>query len=275
MKPKDNQPTRGIVHAEVARDKFTLNRFEPDPRLAIFVEHYWIVSYQLPPGERFTKKVLSFPNINLAFEQDAAGRRALVYGVPAKPFTRELQEAGRVLGVKFRAGGFYPFCLIPAANLTGATRDVRSLFGAAAAEWTDAVLDAGDAQAMAEQANALLLARIPQRDAQAELALQLVQMIMDQRELVKVEQLSGQVDIPVRQLQRLFRKYVGVSPKWVIKRFRLQEAAELLERNEPVLWAELAAQLGYYDQAHLIKDFQAVLGESPTSYRLRASPEGK
>src|SRR5690606_8435649 len=74
--------TRGIVHAAAGLDKFSLFRFEPGPRLAPFVEYYWSVCYQLPPGATHTQTVLSFPNVHLAFEEDENGRKALIHGIP-------------------------------------------------------------------------------------------------------------------------------------------------------------------------------------------------
>ncbi|MDF2725313.1 MAG: AraC family transcriptional regulator, partial [Paenibacillus sp.] len=61
-------------------------------------------------------------------------------------------------------------------------------------------------------------------------------------------------------------RYVGVSPKWVIQRYRLHEAAEQMERGEVADWAKLSLELGYYDQAHLIKAFKAIVGKSPEQY---------
>lgn len=58
-----------------------------------------------------------------------------------------------------------------------------------------------------------------------------------------------------------------MTPKWVIKRFRLQEAAQRIEQDPSTPWTELAIQLGYFDQAHLIKDFKAVLGQTPSAYK--------
>lgn len=272
LKPKDNASSRGIVHAEIGRDKFKLERFEAGPLLAPFIEHYWALSYELPEGLTHTQKVLSYPNLHLAFEQDTEGLRALLYGVPSRPFQRELRGAGQVLGVKFRAGGFHPFWHRDMSDLTGKVLDINEVFGADAAGWVDAILDAGDGQAMAAKAEALLLLRLPERDEQAEMSDRIIQTIKSDRDLLKVEQLSLMTGLSVRQLQRMFRRYVGVSPKWAINRFRLQEAAERLERDEPVQWAELAVQLGYFDQAHLIKDFKSVLGQSPASYRKLSSP---
>ena len=69
-----------------------------------------------------------------------------------------------------------------------------------------------------------------------------------------------------RSLQRLFADYVGVSPKWVMRRARLHEAAERADSGEPVDWAALASDLGYADQAHLTRDFTVTIGVPPARY---------
>jgi len=266
-KKTGGQSLRGIVHAARGMDKFSLVRFEPGAKLAPFVEHYWSVRYDLPPGETYVQTVLSFPNVHLAFEEDEDGRRALIYGIPKRPFVRLLRGSGRVLGVKFRAGGFYPFWKKDVSRLTGTTVPAAQLFGPEADRRLRRVLDAGDAAAMAGEAEDALVAVLPDRDGQAELADRIVRHAMDDRSMIRVEQLAERSGMSVRGLQRLFRKYVGVSPKWVIKRFRLQEAAERIERGAPVSWADLAMQLGYFDQAHFIRDFKSVLGMSPAVYK--------
>src|SRR5205814_5681308 len=72
--------------------------------------------------------------------------------------------------------------------------------------------------------------------------------------------------LSVRTLQRLFADYVGVSPKWVMRRARLHDAAERADGGEPVDWAALASDLGYADQAHLTRDFTVTIGVPPARY---------
>lgn len=272
MKEVDGMSTRGILNA-AGRGKFSLSRYEPSPPLQPFVEHYWIVRYDLNAETPFTQTVLSYPNVHLAFEHDHEGRRAFLYGIPRRPFVRELSGAGRVFGVRFRAGGFYPFWQRNVSLLTGTTVAASELFGRDADEWTNVILEAGDDAEMARRAELALSTRLPRRDPQAELAGRIVQETMNDRSIMKVEQLSELTGLSIRQMQRLFRKYVGVTPKWVIKRFRLQEAAEHLEQDESAQWAELATQFGYFDQAHFIKDFKSVLGQTPAAYKSRLSAE--
>ena len=61
-----------------------------------------------------------------------------------------------------------------------------------------------------------------------------------------------------------------MTPKWVLQRIRLHEAAERMADGEGD-WASMALDLGYFDQAHFIKAFKAVVGRSPADYALRAS----
>lgn len=261
--------TRGIVHAAAGLEKFSLSRFTPGPQLKPFVDHFWVVRYDLPAGTTHTQTVLSYPNVHLAFEHDE-GRRALVYGIPRRPFVRELRGTGRTLGVRVRAGGFFPFWRRDVAQLTGKTVPATHVFGPQAEHWADTVLDAGDDAAMARAAERLLSACLPDPDPRAELAAQIVSIAMDERDIIKAEQLSERTDMSLRRLQRLFRRYVGVGPKWVIKRFRLQEAAERIEHEPDLALTDLAVELGYFDQAHFIKDFKAVLGQTPAEYRTAA-----
>lgn len=258
---------RGILKAAAGQAKFDLSRFKPGPRLESFVEHYWVIHYELDANTSYSQTVLSFPNVNMAFEQDHEGRRALIYGIPKRPFVRELRGSGRVLGIKFRAGGFYPFWRRNISELTGNTIAASDVFGPEVHDWLDHVLDAEDGAAMARQAELALTSRLPDRDLQVEFAARIVNDTMHDRSIIKVEQICERAGLSMRQLQRLFYKYVGVTPKWVIKRFRLQEAAERIEQDETIEWAELALQLGYYDQTHFIKDFKSVLGQSPSAYR--------
>ena len=121
-------------------------------------------------------------------------------------------------------------------------------------------------------AEALLCSVRPERDPLAEQVAALVSHITADPGLRRVDQLSAEAGMTARSLQRLFADYVGVSPKWVMRRARLHEAAERADSGEPVDWALLASDLGYADQAHLTRDFTSTLGISPTRYAAPAAP---
>jgi AraC-like DNA-binding protein len=84
--------------------------------------------------------------------------------------------------------------------------------------------------------------------------------------MLTVEQAARTCGVSRRALQRLFRTYVGVGPKWMIRRYRIQEAAARLEAGDVDNCAELAHALGYADQSHFTNDFRRLVGRSPASY---------
>ena len=115
----------------------------------------------------------------------------------------------------------------------------------------------------------LLEAGLPAADPMVERVNQWVYASMADRSITRVEQLSERCKLTLRGLQRLFAQYVGLSPKWVIQRYRLHEAIERLATGSPPDWAALALELGYFDQAHFIRDFRRMTGWAPLAYLQR------
>jgi transcriptional regulator GlxA family with amidase domain len=134
----------------------------------------------------------------------------------------------------------------------------------------DAVLDTPDDVAMMDAANALLRAVLPVPDPQVERIAAILRAAEATPGLTQVEELARAARMSVRSLQQLFSEYVGVSPKWVIRRFRLHEAADRLAHGADVDLAALAQGLGYFDQAHFTSDFRRLVGTSPGRYREEA-----
>src|SRR5262249_32619268 len=106
----------------------------------------------------------------------------------------------------------------------------------------------------------------PAADDAMALAVRIAARIADDRSIVRVDQLTQEFGTSVRALQRLFRECVGAGPKWVIQRHRLLEAATRATSHQRLDWADLALELGYSDQAHLIRDFKRLVGRSPVEY---------
>ncbi|MBB6632998.1 helix-turn-helix domain-containing protein [Cohnella thailandensis] len=275
MREAKLRTTRGIVQADEGFRNFTLARYEPDPALASLVEHYWLVRWDLRDKPDFHQNILSYPSVQWVFENDWTGTNSWVYGVPHPSYTRHLKGFGESVGVKFRPGGFYPYWRQELAKLTGNRMDCAEALGAEAAALEEGFWELPDDETRARRIERFLLDRLPEKDEQAELANRIVQSVIDDRNALRVEDVADRYGLSVRSLQRLFSRYVGVSPKWVLKRFRLQEAAERLEKGGAMNWAELSQSLGYYDQAHFIKDFKALLGMSPEEYAKKAERQSR
>ena len=255
----------GVLHAAAAATRFRLARYDPPADLAAFVDFFWVVRWDLRDEPPHEQAILPHPNVNLAFE--AAG--AAVFGVDRTIFTRRLTGAGKALGVRFRPGGFRPFYSAPIFTLNDRVVPAQGIFGQVAERAGEAVMAAGSDEAMTEIAADLLRAASPQPDPVVEQVAGVVARITADPGLRRVAQLADACGIPERRLQRLFAEYVGVSPKWVMRRARLHEAALRADEGGVVDWAALAADLGYADQAHLTRDFTATLGVPPSQYTAR------
>ena len=181
-------------------------------------------------------------------------------------FVRRLSGRGKALGVRFRPGCFRPFWRAPISQLSDRVVPAVRVFGPLAEKTRQEIMCAGSDADMTSQAESMLFSALPDRDPVAEQAADLVALITSSPSLRRVDELSAAAGWSVRSLQRLFADYVGVSPKWVMRRARLHEAAERADSGEVVDWAALAFDLGYADQAHLTREFTATIGEPPTRY---------
>jgi AraC-like DNA-binding protein len=91
------------------------------------------------------------------------------------------------------------------------------------------------------------------------------------RSLLTVGAVGERHGLTPRTLQRLFTHYVGVGPKWVLARYRMHDAVTDIDDGYAGTFTDLAHRYGWYDQAHFIRDFTALVGVTPGQYRDRAA----
>lgn len=254
---------RGIVGGQAAQRRFRLLRWPAAPALDPFVDYYWIVRWDLAGEEPYQVNVLTHPCVHLVFEP----RGALIYGVVRGVFTYRQEGAGRIFGVRFRPGCFRPFLGSAVSAITDRSLGAGAVLGTDVSAVERAVAAAADEEeAAAAAVDRFLSAVAPAPDPAAQAVARMVEAAAADLTITRVGELARRLGVGTRTLQRLFAAYVGVPPKWVIQRYRLHEAAERAVLGPDVDWARLAADLGYYDQAHLIRDFTTILGASPARY---------
>lgn len=221
--------------------------------------------WDLRGQESHHTELLSDPCAHFVFEDgdgDAGGR---LVGVWTNLWRRTLQGRGRVRGVKLRAGALGAFAEPPAHRFTNRIVPLRDLF-AEAQETERAVVELQEDEPAFEVFAGWLRSRRRRHEQVRSLAIALVERIASDAEITTVERLGAVAGMGVRSLQRLFRHHVGASPKWVIRRNRLQEVALRIERGDAPNLATLAAELGYTDHAHLARDFKNATGKTPSAF---------
>jgi AraC-like DNA-binding protein len=210
----------------------------------------------------YTQETLPYPCVNLVVERGRSG----IFGVTTRRFQVQLAGKGWVFGIKFRPGGLYPFYRASVAALTGRAIDLETVFGAAGAEYERHVLACASVDEVIDCAEQFLRARLPAPDEHVALINSVVEQIAANRAITRVAAIADHIGVSQRTLQRLFGQYVGVGPKWVIRRYRLLERADQLAGNANVDLPSLAQAFGYFDQAHFINDFRATVGSTPAEY---------
>jgi transcriptional regulator GlxA family with amidase domain len=168
--------------------------------------------------------------------------------------------------VKFRPGGFSGFLGRPVHEISDRSVSLPHVFGEAARDLERAAAAEADPDAKIALTEAFLRARMPSPDPEVDLVQAVVIDMLAVDPGSTVQEVARRQAVSTRTLQRLFRRHVGVGPKWVLRRYRLQEAAEQLAAGERSDWTRLALDLGYFDHAHFIRDFRAVVGRSPAEY---------
>lgn len=262
VKPTSKKP-RGILNSKAGEPRtFSLALYPPEPDLEAFVEHYWVVRWDLREQEPYLSETLPHPSVHMTIEKG----KSRITGVMTGRFSYLLEGQGIVVGAKFKPGAFYPFVNAQVAKFTDLTMGLQDVFGVQAEELEAAILSQGSEQEMIASLEEFLRQRLPESDENIALVNKILDRIASDREITKVDDIANRLNINKRTLQRIFSRYVGVSPKWVIKRCRLHEAAEQIASGQIPGWSTLAADLGYYDQAHFIKDFKTIVGKSPEDY---------
>jgi AraC-like DNA-binding protein len=264
-------PPRGILKTAAAdQRRYRHERYHPSADLDPYVEHYWVVGWDLRGLAPERAETLPHPNVHMVFER-AGGSR--IRGAGREKFSRLLEGKGDVFAVKFRPGGFYPFVGVPVSSFSDRTVPLHDVFGAEGEDLDRAVLAESADLDRINIVESFFRARLTDPDENVTRLTEIVYAVAKERGILKVEDLVERYGMNKRTLQRLFARYVGVSPKWVIQRYRLHEAAEQLATGAPVNQAEIALSLGYSDQAHFIRDFKAIVGVSPAAYAKAARQE--
>ncbi|NUR85688.1 MAG: AraC family transcriptional regulator [Nonomuraea sp.] len=250
---------RGWVDPYAGLNAFHYARQTPCPELSPFVDHFWVVTWT-DLAEPYEQRILSHPTVNMTITHDFHQ----IAGVIRGGFSYTMRGSGRALGTRFRPGGYRPFLGGPVSELTGRFTGIADAYGPPGAALVERVVGEPDAERAIAYVEEFLRSLAPERDPLADEAAALVDLAEGDVSITRVDELAARSGRSVRSLQRLFRDYVGIAPKWVIRRFRLHEAADRVYQGLDL--ATLAAELGYTDQAHLTRDFTATLGMPPAAY---------
>jgi AraC-like DNA-binding protein len=273
--------SRGILDPWLMRQRVQLTRYPAGAALDGLIDRFWAVRWDLPSGVAHEQQLLTHPgaNVSVGHANGEPGQlqpgpvEARLYGVARGLSARVLVGRGWTVAAMTRPGGLGAFITGSAADFTDRIVPLGQALGTdEAALVRQVTAEPDEAARVALLAAALEQAVDPERTLPAAEVAGVARLAEEDRAVRRLGDLCQRSGIGARTLQRMFLQYAGVSPTWVLRRYRLLEAAESVREGKPVSWAEIAADLGYADQAHLTRDFRAAIGQTPAAYADSQSP---
>lgn len=254
---------------------FTIDRPEPPAHLRDLIRRYWFPVWDVPPGRESTQRVLMYPICLLVITPEYAR----FYGVVRGLSQTTLIGRGYAVGVMFQPAAGFLIAGEPVIRWTDRFADIEELPRFADRDLARRVRSHLDpdpydrnarrrAYAVVEDA----IGEVLPVDDEGVLVNRIVEIVETTTELLRVDDLCGRLGIGERALQRLTARRLGLTPKWLIRRRRLHEAAGRLREGEVDLTA-LAYDLGYADQAHFSRDWRRSTGQTPREFAAAHRPE--
>lgn len=246
----------------------------PKPPLSRFVELIWAVkgTYDYP-----REKVLPNGAIELIFNLGSyhkvvdkvdyrkfeVYRESWIAGMQEDYIIIEALRESDLLGIRFRPGGAHAFLRFPASEITNRVIECNLIFGTLISELREQLLEAKGFERRICLIEDFMLKRIDLDATDPLIDYALRELRRNERQ---IRQLSREIGLSNKHLISRFRDAIGISPKLLQRIFRFQSVINLVKNHSSITWTEVAHQCGYFDQAHLIREFRLFTDSSPSNY---------
>lgn len=252
-----------------------IERHDPTSSLMPYVAWYWGGTFNALARETFSQRVIPHGYVDLIIHLsdhhcDLLGATGwgqspayTLIGLYPQPYEVVFSHQVRTFGIRFKPEGIYPLFGVPAAEFHAGFEDITLVLGHGFRAFCDQIREAPDTLARVSLTETYLRQRASRLIEEVPYLSQAAEFIRQARGDLEVETVQAQLGISLRQLQRQFKAKVGVSPKHYLRLARINEVQRLLEAGHCLNLTQVAYQAGYTDQAHFIRDFKAITGETP------------
>lgn len=261
----------GIVFRNKAQPQpnFLTQELPPEPSLQDWIQTIWSFGWDLPEPETITVSVVPNNCASAIFQiqTDSPWSGSKLVGPRKSIYRYELQGSGLMIGVRFEPGGLFDLTRKTSSQLVDSVANIDLLLGVSASEINRTVLSASSFfEQVAILNHALKSVAPPKCSADYKIVKDIYQFILANESVLKVGDLLDFAETSERTIQRLFEKYIGFSPKHVIRVARFQAALKAMRGGVSIPWTDFAASLGYFDQSHFINDFRSITGVTPSDF---------
>jgi methylphosphotriester-DNA--protein-cysteine methyltransferase len=252
----------------------TLRAWPVRPSLRSHVAHILEYREVIPPGTETRERVVPDGAVRLVFNlgsapsvEAQAGRPAEVIGASATPVVVTLRGRVEGLSITLRPGAAAALLGIPAGEFAETTVALEDVWRGAGADLRDQLAEADDDEARVERLQAALHQRLVSGEATAHRgAAHAARIIAGSGGRTRLGDVAAAIGVGERRLQQLFHTHVGLGPRTWSRLARLHSCIRQLRDAAPPPWAQVAVEGGFYDQSHLVNEFRALCGLTPTEF---------
>ncbi|UII33745.1 helix-turn-helix domain-containing protein [Fulvivirga ulvae] len=249
-------------------------RLAPLPDLADFVECLWVVE-AMHQSEVQVDKIIPDGYVEIIFHYgdhyeiktnklwEKQALNLLAGQIDKHFFLRNTQRIG-MLGIKFKPLALTELFGINMQFYVNRVVDLSEQDVGPLKEIVTAINSMYSYEEMMEVVQYHLLHRINQADPQKKLR-RAIELIMQCKGTIKIGQLAQEIDLSERQTERLFARYVGLTPKCYARILQFNNIFDLMKTGDPS-WSDIVHDSGYFDQSHFIKAFKYFTGVDPSRY---------
>lgn len=211
-------------------------------------------------------QTLPDPSTYLIVEVPKVGApRFVISGPRLKSVRSAPTEAMQVIGIRLRPGVAFLLTGVCAERLVGRRESLGELLGSCVSELVVQISGSPRTDAQFDLLESFLVARLVGKEVDRRVCLAL-HLIQRSRGAMRVSEITRRCGLGCRQLERLLRVWVGISPKPLARIARFQAALASAGEQPANEWTYVAAEQNYVDQAHLIHEFSGFTGASPTRF---------
>jgi AraC-like DNA-binding protein len=259
--------------------EITYSEQKPSKYLESLIECYWstethgdILHYSteqrcLPLGMMELTFQLNGKSKGIINQQWDVFPDACLGGVMEFPVVWKMTGNSKMFGIRLKPEAIPYFFKIPISSIYNYYISLDQVIGNQANTLLQMLQDARSSQEMIKIAEAFFSNLIAQHTADDQLFAQVLNKIRAQTTSVSVLEISEELFVGERQLQRIFKQKLGMSPKAYQRISRFRKAYHTIKENPATPWVEVVYRNGYSDQAHFIRDFKEFTGMPPAKYK--------
>jgi AraC-like DNA-binding protein len=240
------------------------------------VSHILLYRETFAEGHEVRERVLPDGAVRLVFNLGDApsagegeGLAVEAIGASAAPVVVRMRRKVEGLSVTLRPGAAAALLGLPVGEIGGSAVHLDALWQGEGTELLGRMAEAPNDAARVELLHAVLQRRLRDSDAaavNAVAAMHAARLIAASGGRRSLREVATAIGVGERRLQQIFHAHVGLSPRAWSRLARMHGCLRALRMQSSPAWADVALESGFYDQSHLVNEFRALCGVTPTEF---------